>query len=150
MTYTRSQIRENRMKWINFLMTKGRKKAIGVLDVGEGKRCCLGHGCFVLGVPKQKMDDGAYSYESETSIPPDTFWCAVGLYANDGEPSIGRITIRKMEFSSLADANDKTENPDYYSNNKINITPRQIGAYLLSVIEGGEKTPFYPLTDYPE
>jgi hypothetical protein len=153
--YTRSQVRDYRMKWINFLMAKGRRKARSRLDAGKGARCCLGHGCFVLGIKKSKDDGGTYYYDGEEDLPPNNFVLMVGMWTNDGAAkNDNRYTIGKYDFNSLAEANDEETRYVYVKGKdksvKINISPRQIGTYLLSVIEGGKDTPFRPLTDYPE
>lgn len=142
--YTRSQVRAARIKWAEFLMAKGRKKATGLLDSGEGHRCCLGHGAYILGIKGKKLPNGHYAYEDETDIAPQSLIEMVGLWddtgmTNDGTPI--KIFKKKSnhDLYDLAGVNDNT-----------NASPRRIGKYLLSVVEGGYNTPFRPLEDYPE
>ncbi len=151
MEYTRSQIRENREKWIDFLMVEDRRKARCALDKGKGKRCCLGHGCYILGVPKV-WENGMYAYDGESGLPPPSFVVMVGLWKPDGTTFSGKpIQIGKWEFSDLADANDTSDRLDEKGNSvDVDIRPYWVGVYLLSVIEGGKDTSFKPLTDYPE
>lgn len=143
--YTRSQIRANRQKWIDFLMVKGRKKATGLLDKGGGARCCLGHGCYVLGIKPERSDGGSWIYYDDASeMAPKSFVEMVGLWTQEGSTFnensdidvFGNKNPIKM-FESLAEVNDET-----------NASPKKIGEYLLSVIEGGEHTPFRPLSEY--
>lgn len=143
--YTRSQIRENRQKWIDFLMVKGRKKATGVLDEGGGHRCCLGHGCYALGIKSLKVEyNGHFEYDGSLDIAPDSFIEMVGLWDDTGSTNLGTAieVFKKSDghiYTDLAGVNDDT-----------NASPNRIGKYLLSVIEGGPETPFRPLTNYPE
>ncbi len=152
--YTRSQVREAREKWITFQSTKGRQKATNMLDFGGGKRCCLGHACYALGIPKIKSgNDGKiyYGAEQEESAMPQEGMEMLGLFGSLGEINsihyihtdddgdTWKAKFGKFYFSSLADLND-----DY------NISAPMIGKYLLTVIEGGEGTPFLALSEYPE
>lgn len=142
--YTRSEVRENRLKWINFLLVKGRKKATGALDRGSGNRCCLGHGCFILGLKRKPMEGGLFEYEDNLEIAPVSFKEMVGLWDDTGSTDSGEVIWKfanenGLHHADLVGINDDTE-----------ATPREIGEYLLSVIEGGTNTPFIPLTDYPE
>lgn len=140
MKYNRSEILANRMKWINFLMVKGRKKAVGYLDLGGGARCCLGHGCFVLGI-KRIREPPLYLYDYEEELAPETFVEMVGLYDSNGSTGDGSSFEIDSEYycTCLTTYNDE-----------VNASPNEIGKYLLSVIEGGENTPFLPLTYYNE
>ena len=129
---TRSEVRANRLKWAEFLMEPERKKAVGRLDVGDGSRCCLGHGCFVLGIPSKVYKDGV-CYDNLGKTAPSSFVNMVGLRNGEGSSLIG-IGIQ----NSLAGLNDDT-----------NATPQEIGKFLLDCIEGGDGTPFLPLSDFP-
>lgn len=171
---TRSQILANRQTWIDFLMKPGRKKAKGFLDIGNGNRCCLGHACIALNIKKVKeaanFDEAKFSFgrQEDTQAAPKELIYLLGLHAEMGEwevpadesfwdieednsifenyfAKISKLKLSKKkidllrECNSLADLNDETD-----------FTPRQIGIYLQSVIEGGKDTPFKPLSDYPE
>lgn len=49
-------------KWIEFLM-KNPRKAKGMLDKGGGRRCCLGHLCYLDNDLKREKDkEGFFSY----------------------------------------------------------------------------------------
>jgi len=137
-TLTRQEILDNRRKWIEFLKQPERKKATGFLDTGDGRRCCLGHGCYVLGVKRRKFPGGyAYQYRAldggwrtgSSAVLRDL----VGLKTSDGD----FISINGVA-TCLSGLNDGTD-----------ATPQEIGAYLESVIEGGKYSPFRPLTDFP-
>ena len=134
----RYEILSARITWAQFLQQPEREKAIGNLDEGDEKRCCLGHGCYCLGVVRRLLDfDARYAYgEEEAQVcPPKEFAEAVGLWSRDGCAKSLQDLIREKE--SLAELNDETD-----------ITPQEIGAYLESVVEGGPDTPFRPLSDY--
>ena len=105
-------------------------------------RCCLGHGCFVLGIKRTRALSKAtksfnYGKRKKAAYAPKEFIAAVGLHNSDGSAINALICIRGETFPSLASANDGTE-----------TTPQQIGAYLESVIEGGADTPFRSLNEY--
>lgn len=132
---TRTEILANRQKWIDFLKIKGRRKALGLLDAGGGRRCCLGHGCFVLGIKRAKVFD-LFVYEDCDTIPPDSLKELVGLWDNVG----GNINGDFYSYSSqptLAGLNDVDR-----------WKPVEIANYLETVIEGGPSTPFIPLKNY--
>jgi len=135
-TLTREEILANRRKWINFLKGPKRKKAIECLDIGNGRRCCLGHGAYILGIKRRKCPRG-YEYQEpdgpwEIAIS-DVFRDLVGLKTSDGD-----FRDENGEMISLSELNDRTD-----------ATPQQIGHFLESVIEGGKYSPFRPLTGYP-
>lgn len=127
MTITRQEVRANREKWIARLKDPLSRKAIGRLATKDGRCCCLGHGCDALGISYP-------SYETHSRELME----ACGLYDECGETWTLR-QIGKWEEFCLIDVNDGTD-----------ATPQEIGAYLETVIEGGESTPFRPLSDYPE
>jgi hypothetical protein len=135
----RSEVRANRQKWIDFLKKPGRKSAIESLDRGRGRRCCLGHGCYVMGLKPVRVGDDIF-YDHESQYAPSSFMSWVGLWNSKGAPKSYEITfdINRIPYYSLALANDS------------GVCPQDIGRYLESVIEGGVNTPFKPLSDYPE
>lgn len=146
--YTRSEILAARQKWIDFLLIKGRRKATGILDEGDGHRCCLGHACYVLGLPRKPRESRGFSYDNgESELAPPMLIESLGLWdAEGGTQSIEhKITLARFEdslhdsYPTLAQINDETD-----------ASPRQIGEYLATVIEGGDHTPFRPLSDYRE
>jgi hypothetical protein len=155
---TRDEVKENRIKWANFLLNKKRKKAISVLDKGDGARCCLGHGAYCLGVPRRKvngLDNACFEYGDEDAAfsAPSELVDLVGLWDSDGMTEGEDLVINGLNFSSLASANDADRHYAFETgveSSEINITPQMIGTYLLTVIEGGDDTPFKPLSEYPE
>jgi len=153
MTITRSEVLANREKWVNFLMVKGRKKAKFVLDSTQSARCCLGHGAYVLNVKRFKGNgDFTYGEEGENAAAPEELVELVGLWDQDG--SCGnqhlKININDVDFLSLTEVNDGyTYEYSRIPTEHDGLSPRQIGTYLKSVIEGGTNTLFKPLTDYP-
>lgn len=139
----RAEILANRQKVITFLKQPKRLKTTGKLDKGDGARCCLGHMCYVLKVPRT-WQGSSYGYGTRNDInyAPLEVINAVGLYYYDGKPGNKQdIKIETLTggWESLAVMNDSTL-----------ATPQQIGTYLESVIEGGNNTPWKPLTDYPQ
>lgn len=141
---TRGEVRANRQKWIDFLNVKGRKKAKSSLDIGDGARCCLGHACYVLGTEKVREEDGSYTYDGRYDYAPDSVVRMLGLWDETGAIGCGDQLLKVYKddlqnHCSLAEINDNTS-----------AGPNRIGKYLESVIEGGEDTPFRPLSEYPE
>lgn len=146
--YTRAEILANREKWIAFLEVPSRRKAKAVLDAGDGKRCCLGHGCYVLGVKKSKNDneyskeEAVYLYgEEDDAYAPQQFVDMVGLTDNGG--SFDPKDFDGEEYSGLVELNDGS------AGGGKGYSPQFIAKYLRSVIKGGEGAPFKPLEDYP-
>lgn len=139
---TRAEVRANREKWARFLMQPGRKKATGVLDEGDGYRCCLGHGAYCLGVPRSRYLSGfEYGDGYDDCVAPQELIQLVGLHYSEGNPlESNGMVINGSTYGCLTAANDS---PD-------GLRPKQIGEYLLSVIEGGPSTPFIPLSEYKE
>lgn len=142
---TRGEVLANRRKWIDFLKVKGRKKAIGVLDAGGGKRCCLGHGCYILDINRSKFDDDEYSsgdgfyYEGQEDFPPESFITRVGLWEYNGGNPEGQFYDDEAMFETLSCLNDDA-----------GWSPLKIAKYLETVIEGGPSTPFIQLSKYPK
>lgn len=133
----RSEVLANRQKVIAFLKQPKRIKATSALDKGQGARCCLGHMCYSLGIPRQKYN-GGFGYAGHAGIAPKELLSLVGLYSSTGSTATNGKLVNQS-CHSLAELNDTTT-----------YSPQQIGAYLESVIEGGPNTPWKPLTDYPE
>ena len=140
----RSQILENRKTWIKKLKDPNSKKATERLeDLRVEGLCCLGHGCVALGLKRELLRDNScvvlYGEEEEDMCAPSTFVKMVGLWNCVGAAVYGDLVFRGLKFHSLADINDSTD-----------ATPQEIGRYLESVIEGGDDSPFKPLSEYPE
>ena len=157
---TREEVRQNRIKWANFLLNKKRKKATGVLDQGDGARCCLGHGAYCLSeIKKRKNNDGLWFYGEEMadSVAPKEMVEMLGLWSPDGEIRHSSYHFILKNLIETVDIND--EDFDFgvttYDclaelNDSSGATPQQIGEFLMAVIDGGDETPFKPLGDYPE
>lgn len=139
----RSEILANRLKWINFLKNPKRKKVEGFLDGGNGYRCCLGHGAYCLGISRQENND-IYTYGSfhEKEVAPSELIELVGLWDNQGSIKNALSYICLNDDVPILDLTSLNDNTEY--------SPQQIGDYLNSVIEGGEHTPFRPLSEYKE
>ena len=134
----REDILANRIKWGEFLCEperKGYKGELENLDNPE-ERCCLGHACHLF-TPDSREVHGEFIYYAEYNylVAPKPVEELLGLYRDNGE--VSRRNGGAMGYSSLASANDGGK------------TPQEIGAYILSCVEGGVDTPFKPLSDYP-
>jgi hypothetical protein len=139
---TRAEILANRQQVVKFLQQPKRKKAQGSLDRGDGKRCCLGHMCYVLGLKRTPQTARiAYGHSKEVGYAPTELLSLLGLYCvRGGSKKLDTLRIEgNTKYHNLASINDNTD-----------TTPQAIGKYLESVIEGGENTPWAPLSIYPE
>lgn len=144
--YTRAQVRDFREKAVAFLKEPERRKAIGKLDIGDENRCCLGHMCVALDIvrsePRFGNDDVevfGYGVAQQFAVAPDELVAMVGLSTHIGEVIGHRIYLGPFRHGALSSVNDKSS-----------ATPQEIGAYLETVIEGGEDTPWIALSDIPE
>lgn len=145
MPFRRSEILANREKAIAFLEKPGRRSARCVLDKGGGRRCCLGHMSYALGIPRVLQGSYAYGSEEETAVAPAELIAMLGLHTRAGGGFTVSTGLMHMApflgftFHSLVELNDSAE-----------WGPNRIGKYLRSVIEGGKNTPFIALSEYPE
>lgn len=135
------KVMENRVKWIAFLKDTGTRKLTGKLDDGEGARCCLGHGCYALGMPgvHSKDETGktmkSLEYYSAQALAPPEFIAAVGLHNEAGQFAYNEAhQIEGKSIRTLVGLNDKTS-----------MTPQEIGAWLETVIDGKGDSPFKEL-----
>ena len=142
---TRQEVLANRQKIITFLMQPKRKKAKKQLDLGGGNRCCLGHMCYVLKAKRTTNNTGiSYGEQAVSSHAPTEVVISLGLNSAYGQVKArsagktGSIVYKDRRYSSLAGLNDTTD-----------VTPQEVGKYLLSVIEGGPNTPWHALDTYP-
>jgi len=135
--YTDEQVLANRRTWIEFLKDPRRRKYKSFLDNGRGARCCLGHACFVLRIPRVIGAEGAIEYGAagDVELAPRELVEAVGLWSESGDTQL-RFTVELGDTgaTNLTIMNDETD-----------MTPQQIGAYLETVIMGGPNTPFRPI-----
>ena len=135
--WTRAEILTNRESWIAFMLRPGRRKATGVLDAGDGERCCLGHACYSLGMRPTRTGNRLY-YDDSDELMPTVAVVALGLRSDDGAGAEGEeLWSGSMSHDTLTDLNDSTD-----------WSPRQIGEYLQTKINGGG--PFRPLEEFPE
>jgi len=136
----RSGILENRRKWIAELKKLESKKAEAKLEnYHTGGRCCLGHGCAALGLERTVIKSGPCTnifYDGESLVAPKSFVEKVGLKDSYG---FCMISFKDIIYDELTALNDCSE-----------ATPQEIGEILEGMIEGGDDTPFYPLSDYEE
>lgn len=142
MKYKRSEIRENRQKWIDFLREPERKKTKNVLEsrYDHEARCCLGHAAHLFARDRTVIENDVVLYEgSEINLSND-MTKMLGLYGREGHTENPyKIHYGGKTYGALSSLNDQTD-----------ITPQEIGEILQGMIEGGESTPFKPLSDYPE
>jgi|SRR5690606_38158119 len=145
----RSEILENRKKAVEFLKQPERKKCGGrlVSTYDQESRCCLGHMCESL-IPETKelktsdSDENilyAY-YQGEMYAAPPLLVEKLGLHGIVGGSYLSKnYLIAEFPCNSLAQLNDNSP-----------LTTQEIGAYLESVIEGGDDTPWKNLSEYEE
>ena len=124
----KSEILENRKKWVEKLLDPASLKHEGCLQhpTESNKCCCLGWVCVALEAEFEKT--GAYLPEEQREM--------LGMWYSRGT-SNNFSHLGEWKYYSLAAVNDHTD-----------ATPRDIGRYLESVIEGGEHTPFIPLSNF--
>ena len=141
----RDQIRENRLKFAKGLQEPHREKQIEKLENYNlpNQRCCLGHGCDIFNIKKRKENNSVYFGKDDNyAIAPLELVDLLGLTNSTGGSYIGS-SLKNIEshsdIKSLTSLNDNTD-----------ITTNEIGKSMEDWIEGGEGTPFKPLSDYPE
>lgn len=142
--YTNEQIMEYRRIWTDFLMEPTTEKGTAVLDRGDGRRCCLGHACFILGLPVTVRGDGKIEYLGDTLYAPKELVAMLGLHDYRG----ATLTAGSLfaHFPDIIVWNGGTnDNQLAVLNDDTDATPQMIGAYLKSVIDGGDNTPFRKL-----
>ena len=153
----REEVLHNRQLWVKALRMPRCRKATGVLDAGNGLRCCLGHGSYALGVQRWsfliKSDktgrlkfNYAYGEEQTPAQAPREFVRLVGLRTSSGDlnssyPVPRRFSCFSNSVNSLTALNDDTTH-----------TPQMIADFLERNITGElteVHTPFIPLSTYP-
>lgn len=145
--YTREQIRANRLAWAQGLQEPEREKHTSELEdyTNPSRRCCIGHGCHILGIHRYTDDEThRVFYENHGTTAPNSFMDMVGMETDCGT-GISFLCGAEVEedehnhVTSLVGLNDNT-----------NCTTQSIGLMMMQWIEGGDGTPFKPLSDYPE
>ena len=134
MAITDQEIYSNRLKWIEYLKRPETLKAQEELESFNDPefRCCLGHACHVLAPETRTLRKYRVLYGGQESYLPEALVEALGLYSNSGDLHFGEIKIAGFPNKhNLSELNDSTD-----------ITPQEIGAYLESVVIGGDDTPF--------
>ena len=135
----RQEILENRKKWVEFLKSPEIKKTTGMLENIDQSRCCLGHGCYALGIERE-VTNGVIFYEEEDIFAPEVFIEKVGLRGVEGKLKNPYNTEKRDDINSLVELNDETS-----------YSPQQIGEFIEQNITGEEEnSPFKPLKDYDE
>ena len=107
--YTKTQITENRKKWLTVLRDPESKKTRGVLESSEDEnaRCCLGHACHALGIPRIAPSDSGYIlYHSESKSLP--MYARRALMVSRCGVFKNSIVIDNKEFNNIAQVNDMT------------------------------------------
>jgi len=91
--------------WATFLENPHRKQAKGILDAGNGKRCPLGHLCYMLRTPRKK--EIGYSYplyiyaDYHTALLPITVMNKAGMRSQKGALK-GGGSISKMNDGGMS------------------------------------------------
>lgn len=144
MTLRRSEILANREKAISFLEGAGRRRVAGTLDKGDGRRCCLGHMSYALEILRHRRYDGGWSYgeDNEVDVAPQELIDLLGLWNEDGT-GIRVISKDGDDYNRVINClTELNDNAEWGAN--------RIAKMLRPMINGGEGTPFRPLSDYPE
>ncbi len=141
MHLNREEILRNRSLWIERLLHPATRKGKNRLDDGN-LRCFIGVGCEALNIPtslkpnkegkKPSNNLGVHLYLKEEYVAPKLFVELVGLKDESG--SFGSRVKELKNTETLIELNDLTTK-----------TTQELGRYLLSVIEGGDKSPFKPV-----
>ena len=120
-----------RLRWIDHLLKPDTKKFVGSLEniSNEKERCCLGHACNVLGAEREVLC-ARVTYDGSLTHLPRTIKHKLDMHNNLGGNVI-RKPLLNLPHYSLSVMNDRTK-----------ATPQDIGKYLMTVIRGGESTPF--------
>lgn len=142
MKLTQVQILKNRIIATEYLLTPGLKKTIGMLGRAGGSRCCLGHMCDALNVPKSLAKNPLGNYyvygkigETNSGFLPKSVMESLGMYTRAGCSGNNELMkIDKFAEVKLTKLNDETS-----------IRPQQIGQYLKDNILGGDRTPWKKL-----
>jgi len=150
------EVYANRLKWIEHLKHPKTKKYRNFLEsyLHPKLRCCLGHACHVL-IPNKRVyqtETNSVVYSGHYTTLPDELVHRLGLFDDSGSTNGNSIsyTIFPDEYDGpiYEDEADDEEPINYSSsslvtlNDNTSITPQEIGAYLESVIMGGDNTPF--------
>jgi len=143
----RGVILQNRINWHEYLQHPDTKRHAGGLEslLLPGARCCLGHACHTLAVPREVRLFGGVDqvhYGGDFAYAPQEAMRLLGLITEDG-----RV------FSELPDAMIKAETGRANHtlaglNDERCWLPQKIGALLETMVEGGPGTPYFPLTAY--
>ena len=123
--YTKTQITENRQKWLAVLRDPESKKTRGVLEscTDPDARCCLGHACHALGITKtMPLFPGYILYHSESQYLPMHARRALMVSRNGSFKK--SIIIDNKELSNIAQVNDMTD-----------LTPQEIADVIEDQFE---------------
>lgn len=131
------EIIANRQAWVDFLAKPARIRAKGKLDLGNGARCCIGHGCWLFrdSIGRHKTING-YSYgdinTGSTDFAPPQFVRTVGLWNVQGR--------------TYADAGLSLT----WLNDVLKLSPKQISKILNAALHGGTGSPLAPLVYFKQ
>lgn len=143
----RGVILQNRINWHEYLQHPDTKRHQGSLEslLLPAARCCLGHACHTLALPRAvKLFGGTEQihYASDFAYAPLEAMRLLGLLTEDGRV-FGELP-EEMLFAS--------EGPPTLTlaglNDDIGWLPQKIGEMLETMVEGGPGTPYFPLTAY--
>lgn len=136
MSITDQEIYDNRLKWIEYLKRPETKKHTDALEDSKNPdcRCCLGHACHVLIPGLRETCHGDVYYSGEDAYLPEELVKLLGMHSFAGGAKAESGLNTDKDLGSIKDLS--------YLNDAREITPQEIGAYLESVIMGGDDTPF--------
>ena len=120
-------------KWLKVLRDPASRKVKGMLEsVDEPNyRCCLGHLCHALGVPRHG-DYQEVNYGMAIGEARDINWSQLPAYVaqqvgiTEAGDFIHPVVYERFEYGSLADLNDETE-----------ITPQEIADIIEREAKAG-------------
>ena len=121
-------------KWIRFLKRNPRKTK-GALDRGRGRRCCLGHLCFIDEDLERIRDSECFVYKTgEGHLVRSTLpWKTAGkvnLYCDGKFNEKGRLIVKEFIDKHSLKSKDGELESLVHVNDSTSITHRQMGQLI--------------------
>ena len=140
MNPTKSQVEQNRKKWLAVLRNPVSTKQKGALASAtfENRRCCLGHACHALEIKPDQHQPGdsflIYNGESVLLPPGAAEQLNIthdGLFRKNVSVDESRCYSEVNFFDSLVELNDKTD-----------LIPAEIATFIEAQFEAGNLVQF--------
>lgn len=142
----RGVILQNRINWHTYLQQpEARHWRNSLESIREGNaRCCLGHACHVLGVPRRVVLNGDWKsvyYAEQHGYAPKVTQRLLGLCTEDARVfgNLPEFMVTECGYACTTFA---------HLNDVKRWTPQKIGELLETMVDGGPGTPYFPLTAY--